>query len=59
MVAIGARALAPHVAACGGDLPWQIAQRLPVSPGRRVLDELRAWAGAPLDEAPSWPELAG
>lgn len=57
-VAIGARAIAPYVAAHGGDLPWQLAQRLPVAPGRRVLVELQQWASAPLAEAPAWEEIA-
>lgn len=56
-LAIGARAVAPHAAAAGGDLPWQIAQRLPRAAGERVLEELLAWAGAPLAETPPWTEL--
>ncbi len=57
-VAIGARAVAPYVASHGGDLPWQLAQRLPLAPGRRALAELLAWAAAPLAEAPAWDEIA-
>jgi len=54
---IGARAIAPHVATAGGDLAQQLAQRLPRAPGRRALDELRAWAHEPLASAPSWAEI--
>lgn len=56
-LAIGARAIAPHVASAGGDLPRQIAQRLPRAPGRRALDELTAWGGEPLASAPVWDEI--
>lgn len=53
-LAIGARAIAPHLT---GDLPWQLAQRLPRAPGERILAELLAWADHPLAEAPPWTEL--
>ncbi len=56
-LAIGARAVAPHVADAGGDLPWQIAQRLPRAPGERALAELRAWAHTPIASAPAWVEI--
>jgi hypothetical protein len=59
LLAIGARAIAPHVAAAGGDVARQIAQRLPRAPGERVLAELEGWAGAAVAEAPPWSEVAG
>jgi hypothetical protein len=54
---IGARAIAPHVATAGGDLPYQIAQRLPRAPGVRARDELLAWAHEPIAAAPAWAEI--
>jgi hypothetical protein len=54
-VAIGARALAPHVAR--GDLAWQLAQRLPIDVGRRVLAELLRWGGEGLHTVPGFEDL--
>jgi hypothetical protein len=57
-MAVGARALAPHVAEVGGDLARQLAQRLPREPGLRVLAELIAWSWQRRDDAPAWAEIA-
>jgi hypothetical protein len=56
-LAIGARAVAPHIAAAGGDTARQLAQRLPREPGLRVLEELTSWGRSPLDDAPAWSEV--
>jgi hypothetical protein len=53
-LAIGARAIAPHL---GGDLPWQIAQRLPRAPGERVLAEMINWQNYSISESSPWTEL--
>jgi len=58
-LALGARAVAPHVAAAGGDVAWQLAQRLPRIPGERVLEELLEWRAAPIADAPPFAELSG
>ena len=55
LVAIGARALAPHLT----EVALQVAQRLPRAIGLRVLDEIAAFGGDDADaaERPSWQSL--
>ena len=57
LIAIGARAAAPHVAAGGGALARQLAQRLPILVGQRVLAELETWREAPIGETIAIEEI--